>query len=142
MKAPTLFPLLLLLGTLGLLHAQGNEPRSPFATASAKPVTSTKQFVRIYAIKAILGSVPKEGDEEGKKARAEYWDSLMGLFDTALIMAGCEEPRPTFGLDNQTNCLVVGGTTDQIELISQAITACQKNEQPRSPSVIPVRVVK
>lgn len=107
-----------------------NTPGKP----AAKQEANTRQIIRIYAIKAILGSIPEEGDEAGKEARTGRWDSLMGLFDTALIMAGREEPRPTFGLDNQTNCLVVGGAAEQIELISQAISACQENEQPRPPA--------
>lgn len=107
-----------------------NTPGKP----AAKPEATTRQTVRIYAIQAALGSIPEEGDEARREARAERWDSLMGLFDAALIMAGCEQPRPTFGLDNQTNCLVVGGTTEQMELISQAISACHENERLRPPS--------
>lgn len=141
MKTRTLL-LPLLLSHLGLLHVQGNEPRPPAPAVAAKPEATTRQIVRIHALRAILGPVPEEDDEAGKKIRAERWDSLMSLFDTALVMAGCEQPRPTFGLHNQTNCLAVGGTPEQIELISQAIYACQENEQPRSPSVMPVRVVK
>lgn len=142
MKARALLLLPILLGTLGLLHGEGFETRMPATAAAAKPEASVKQVVRIYAVRAILGPVPKEGDEAGKKARAERWDSLLSLFDTALIMSGCEQPRPTFGLHNQTNCLAVSGTPSQIKLISQAISACMENEQPRSPTVMPVRVVK
>jgi|GEM_PF-4908998 len=142
MKTRTLLLLAISLGSLGPLHGEGFEPRQATSAAAAKPEASVKQVVRIYAVKAILGPVPREGDESGKKARAECWDSLMSLFDTTLIMAGCEQPRPTFGLHNQTNCLAVGGTVEQIELISQAISACQENEQPHAPSVMPFRVVK
>ncbi len=142
MKTRTLLLLPILLGTLGLLHIQSDELRPLAATAATKPKANTMQAVRVYAIKAILGSMPKEGDKAGKKARDECWDSLMNLFDTVLTMAGSEQPRPTFGLHNETNCLVVGGTAEQIELISQAISACQENEQPRAPTVMPVRVVK
>jgi len=135
-RAPLLLPILL--GALGLLHVQADEPR-----LLTKSEASTRQIVRIFPIKAILGSLPEEGDKAGKEARNGRWDSLMSLFDTALIMAGCEEPRPTFGLHDQTNCLAVGGTPEQIErieLVSQAISACQENEQPRSPTVMPVIV--
>jgi hypothetical protein len=142
MKTRSLFIPLIILGELSLLHVQGNEPRTPAPSVAAKPEATTKQVVRIYAVRAILGAVPKEGDEVAKKVRAECWDSLMSLFDTALIMAGCEQPRPTFGLHNQSNCLAVGGTSEQIELISQAISACLENEQPRHQAVMPVRVVK
>jgi len=142
MKTRTLLLLAISIGTLGLLHGEGFEPRQADLAAAAKPEANLKQVVRIYAVKAILGPVPREGDESGKKVRAESWDSLMSLFDTALIMAGCEQPRPTFGLHNQTNCLAVGGTAEQIDLISQAVLACLENEQPRAPAEMPVRVVK
>ncbi len=125
-RTPLLLPILL--GTLGLLQVEADEPR-----LLSKPEASTRQIVRIFPIKSILGSLPEEGDKAGKEARNGRWDSLMSLFDTALIMAGCEEPRPTFGLHDQANCLAVGGTPEQIELVSQAISACQENEQPRSP---------
>lgn len=131
-RTPLLLPILV--GTLGLLHVQGNEPQPPAPAAAIPPEANTKQIVRIFPLKAILGSLPEEEDEAGKEARAGRWDSLMSLFDTALIMAGCEQPRPTFGLHNETNCLAVGGTPEQIELVSQAISACQENEGPRPPS--------
>lgn len=134
MKTRTLLLLPILLGSLGLLHVEGGEPRPPSPAAATKPEANARQIVRIYAIKAILGSIPEEGDEAGKEARIGRWDSLMSLFDTALIMAGCEDPRPTFGLHNQTNCLAVGGTAEQIELISQAVAACHENEGSRPPS--------
>ena len=143
MKAQILLLLAISLGSLDLLHGEGFEPLQPATSkAAAKPEATTKQVVRIYGVRAILGPVPKEGDEAAKKARSECWEALVSLFDTALIMSGCEQPRPTFGLHNPSNCLAVGGTPEQIELISQAISACLENEQPRPPTVLPVRVVK
>ncbi len=107
-----------------------------------KAEATTEQVVRIHGIKAILGPNPREDDEAGKNIRAAHWDSLMSLIDTALVMAGCEQPRPALGLHDESNCLVVGGTAEQIDLISHAISACHENERPGSPSVMPVRVIR